>query len=178
MKKRLTALLCIFAIFSSLAFCGDSTDSEEDVTPTWVKDLRRGEIITLGSLPFVSIAVSLGYGAYLYNTGVMDSFPNPFSKTSAQFNSDQTKTVFKISLGVSVGIGITDYVINLVKRKNEEKSQYRFEEGTRPEIIPVTSEEIKAILLENSADIPEDEESETSEKGEETVKGDEAEESL
>lgn len=154
MKKKLIALFCIFVIFSSFSFCEDTSDINEDITPTWVKDLRRGEIITFGSLPFVTMGVSLGYGAYLYKTGVMDSFPNPFNKASAQFNSEQTKTVFKISLGISVGIGVTDFVINLIKRNSNKNKQYFYNEDSNPEIVPITSEEIKEILLENSSEIP------------------------
>ena len=52
---------------------------EQDEFPQWAKDLRRGEIISLGSIPFVGLWVVGSYGGYKYFSGEIDSFPNPFS---------------------------------------------------------------------------------------------------
>lgn len=147
--KRLVSILCIFALFSAFGFSEES-ESKEDLTPVWVKDLRRTEIVTFGSLPFVSIGVTIGYGAYLYNTGRVKSFPNIFDKTTINFDSNQVKEMFGISMGICAGIGLTDLLITVIKRNVDESRQLQMLQGNAPEVVPMTPEQAKEILLRNS----------------------------
>ena len=52
--------------------------------PQWAKDLRRAEIITLGSVPFVTMGVTFSYSLYRYFAHGMNSayIPNPFAQSS------------------------------------------------------------------------------------------------
>ena len=115
---------------------------EEDEFPLWAKDLRRAEIISLGSLPFVTIGVSLGYGAIHYFSGKTDTFPNPFNKSSNVFTSDQQLQIFGISVGVSCLIGLTDYIVSVTKRNKLEKKDEINKDEYKIIVTPVNDEEI------------------------------------
>jgi len=119
--------------------------------PQWAKDLRRTEIISFGSLPFVTLGVSIGYGGYLYYTGVLDSFPNPLKKSENSFDTDQQVTILQMSLAISLGIGITDSIINFIQRTSKNRRLRLIQESKEKlSIKPLTPEEAAEILKKNS----------------------------
>jgi hypothetical protein len=97
----------------------------KDEFPQWARDLRRTEIVTLGSLPFVALGVALGYSVIRYVDHDMDPdyAPNPFAKTVSGLSTDEQLDILFISLGVSALFGLTDLTINLIKRHNTNKQQ-------------------------------------------------------
>ena len=111
-----------------MTFAQNSQNSDEPVPynteeiPYWVEQARRTEIITLGSLPFVTIGVSLGYS--IYNCAVHDwdgsYFANPFTKGANATQQDQINIIVASSI-VAAGIGLTNLAINLVKHSKEKK---------------------------------------------------------
>ena len=111
-----------------MTFAQNSQNSDEPVPynteeiPYWVEQGRRTEIITLGSLPFVTIGVSLGYS--IYNCAVHDwdgsYFANPFTKGANASQQDQINIIVASSI-VAAGIGLTNLAINLVKHSKEKK---------------------------------------------------------
>ena len=80
--------------------------------------MRRTEIITLGSLPFTVLWVSLSYETYNYVTGVSSTFQNPFG--SNDYSESDIAKIVGISFGASVAIGLVDLIITLVKQKKEK----------------------------------------------------------
>lgn len=133
---------------------------EEEEFPQWAKDLRRTEIITIGSMPFVTTWVTVSYGLIgwkLIPEGDkyhLNDFPNPLDKSKNVFNEDQIKFVVATSALISVGLGITDYVINLIKRnnKNKKNTALQAEKGLKT-ITPLSPEEAGNLIRKNS--IPE-----------------------
>ena len=65
----------------------------EDEFPAFMYDLRRAEIITLGSMPFITLGTSLGYsfGKYAYHGFDANYFSNPFAKLKVD-NTNINKT--------------------------------------------------------------------------------------
>lgn len=129
MRKVIKCCFIIFFLFcfGTSAFCQTSNNSnttpvplEEDEIPQSLQDLRRFEIITLGSMPFVTLDAAIVYNGYKYAAGKTDRF-NPLA--TADYNPAEMKTIIITSLCVSTGIGITDYVIRLIKRKSTQKKQ-------------------------------------------------------
>lgn len=102
----------LLLIFSFPAFCEDSGKATYDDIdfPQWARDLRRTEIITLGSLPFVTIWTVFGYTYYEYG-----EFRNPLGGNDS-FTTEDQKTVAALSLGICAGLGIFDLVFTLVRR--------------------------------------------------------------
>lgn len=130
MRKNIKELLiCIifYNIFSQMSFPCFAQTAEpytKDEFPVFLKDLRRAEIVTLGSMPFITFSVSLGwsFGRYAYNGFDSNYFVNPFSKSStSNFTTDEQIGIILTSLGISVGIGLTDYVYHVIKRNQKTK---------------------------------------------------------
>lgn len=123
----------IFIIFIFSLFYGFFQPlSAEDTTPLpyeqkefpqGLKDLRRFEIITLGAMPFVTLDTTLVYSGYRYiQSGYNpDFYPNPFAAST--YTTDEQKKIILTSLGICVGIGLTDYVVQLIKRSKAKKRE-------------------------------------------------------
>lgn len=145
LSRRLLAILVSFVFLASMPLAAaEPTVTIEPYTkdefPGWLQDLRRAEIVSLGSLPFVTLGVTLGYSLYRYFSHNMDSnyFPNPFAKSSsaARLSTDEQLGILFTSLGLAAAVGITDFTISTIQRhqrKRVEAEQNR--EGI--EIIPL-----------------------------------------
>ncbi|WP_038073274.1 hypothetical protein [Treponema sp. C6A8] len=119
--KILTVLFCLG--LSANLFAEDHTPEpyHDNEFPQVLKDIRRFEIITLGALPFVTLQTTLGYSCYQYVNHDFSAayFPNPFAASS--YSQDEQIGILLTSLGICVGIGLTDLIIQLVKRSNAKK---------------------------------------------------------
>ncbi len=156
MKKKIFAFLTIiffsFNLYAQSSSSSSSTNPKEyseNEFPQWTKDLRRAEIITFGSLPFVTLGVSVAYGSYLYFTNQIDSFPNPLDKSTSSYTQDQQLKIVGISLGVSAVFGLTDFIVNLIK--NNKKTQEINLNEQQKNIIVVPINENEAILREENS---------------------------
>lgn len=124
MKKSLLLLLLI-SLFSQNLFADTSSTSttpkayDDDEFPQALLDLRRFEIITLGSMPFVMLDTTLAYSAYKYASGKSTSFN---FLNSSSYDKDETKKIILTSLGISASIGLTDFIVRLVKRSKAKKA--------------------------------------------------------
>ena len=124
MKKSLLLLLLI-SLFSQNLFADSSSTSttpkayDDDEFPQALLDLRRFEIITLGSMPFVMLDTTLAYSAYKYASGKSTSFN---FLNSSSYDKDETKKIILTSLGISASIGLTDFIVRLVKRSKAKKA--------------------------------------------------------
>lgn len=129
MKKRFCFVFFLVLIFTCAVYCEDVSpaDYTKDEFPQWALDVRRTEIITLGSLPFVTLATTLGYSFYRYYDHDFEGAyaPNPFAKTSdsANLDTDEQKLVIGSAALISLGIGLTDLCYNLMKRRSDLKKQ-------------------------------------------------------
>ena len=129
---RIFCFFCIFVFSSTFVFCQTAEDSE---TSRWMKDLRRTEIITFGSLPFVGLWTTVGYGLAVHGT-----FHNPLNKSTSRYTQDEQKQIFALSAAISLGLGLTDLVINLISRNLKQSRQERMEKTIM--VIPF-SQQIK-----------------------------------
>lgn len=154
-KVFLFLSLCVFSISTFPCFAEESTTAEpytSEEFPIWAKDLRRTEIISFGSLPFVTLGVTIGYGGYLYATGAIDSFPNPLNKSENSLDTDQQITVLEMSVAISLGLGLTDYIINLLQRSSKNRRLKKIQESKEKILVtPLTSEEAAELLRKNSS---------------------------
>ena len=172
MKKtvvRFISFLILFVNLAGMVFAADtyaktssstSDDTVEpepyhdDEFPQWAKDMRRTEIVTLGAVPFITIGISAGYGAYKYYKGEMNTFPNPFSKDDG-YSNKEIWGIVGTSLGVSAAIGITDLIISLVKRNNARKEQAAQDARRNMNIRKISPEEAHD-MLRNNAEVQEE----------------------
>ena len=127
MKKFLFAAILLF-LFCSATNCfaqSNQTNTspepyKDDEFAQPLKDLRRFEIITLGAMPFITLDSAIVYNGYKYVTHKADKF-NPLA--TADYSQKEMERIIVTSLCVSAGIGLSDYIINLVKRHSIKKRQ-------------------------------------------------------
>lgn len=140
MKKKLIASIICLSLFANLTpvFAADTKSTtpepyEEDEFPFWLKDLRRAEIITLGAMPFITLNTSLCYsfGNYAFHNFDSDYFVNPFAQGSdtSSYTSGEQAGILLTSLGICLGIGITDFIVHSVKRSNQKKKMRTQKKG-------------------------------------------------
>ena len=159
-NKRIFAAFIIFLFFAvENCFCQTNTSPEpysDDEFPQFMLDLRRFEIITLGSMPFITLNSSIVYNGYKFATGKSDTF-NPLA--TADYSQDEMENIIITSLCISAGIGLTDYIVNLVKRSRinrrlrQQDSNISIEEDPDAVKIPLPSKESSEVIeIESEAE--------------------------
>ena len=147
MKKLLCTALFVFLFFSAQncfaqKTSNTSTTTTKDTTPEpykddefsqALKDLRRFEVITLGAMPFITLDSAIAYNGYKYATGKVSKF-NPLA--TADYSQEERERIIVTSLCISTGIGLTDYIINIIKRHNIKKRQRMEDSNIKIEEIP------------------------------------------
>ena len=129
-RKGIALLVLVFFAFSVFADEKHTPEPyQDDEFPSWTIDLRRSEIVTLGSLPFVTLGATIGYSFFRYaaNGFNSDYLPNPLAKSSAaaNLNSDEQVGIFISSGVISLIIGIVDFIIaRIERRKADELTEY------------------------------------------------------
>ena len=173
MKSNFVKVLTVlfFFIFISMpVFCAEEKTPapyNKDELPQSIKDLRRFEIVSLGSLPFVTMDVSLGFSTIKTIQGVEGYTPTPFLSLSfkpsseglsssekwSEFAQSDCFKVIASSILISAGVGLTDYIINMVKRNSIRQKKLRSAEKNII-ITPISqdSEAIRIELPENQTD--------------------------
>lgn len=147
--RCIALMLCCSLMASFPLSAADPTVTIEPYTkdefPSWLHDMRRAEIVSLGSLPFVTLGVTLGYSLYRYFSHDMnpDYFPNPFAKSSsgARLTTDEQLGILFTSLGVAAVVGITDFTISSIQRHKQNKAYQELNRGA-VEIIPLDEETV------------------------------------
>jgi len=160
-KTILIFLLLLLSSFSLYSEEEDHTPKEYDKNefPQGLKDLRRFEIISLGSLPFVTLNTTLAYSTIRYAQHNFDSAYQPDIFTKSNLSQDEQKQIIVTSLCISVGIGLTDYIFQLIKR-NSKKNKLRQKTYDDISVIPL-SEDPEATQIPVPSDSEENQEKES-----------------
>ncbi len=141
---RCTAVLLFFLFSSTALFSqtsgavvlapGEAVPYGPAEFPQWQLDLRRGEIIAFGSLPFVTFLGSIGYDVYRYYSHDQQEgylpWPLKNKATAIPLSEDEQKNVLLTAVGISVGIALTDLVFRLIKRNQTVRHREREAAGT------------------------------------------------
>jgi hypothetical protein len=124
-KKSSVLFFVLFSLCSACIFGQSNQTKSTDPEPynqnefsQPLQDLRRFEIITLGSMPFVTMDTAIVFNGIKFATGKSQTF-NPLA--TADYSPQEMKTVILTSLCISAGIGITDFVIRVIKRNIKGK---------------------------------------------------------
>jgi hypothetical protein len=168
--RKIIFLICFLSVFSVQAFCSDDHTPEPintDEIPQGLKDFRRFEIISLGAMPFVMMDVSLGFSTYKTIIGETGYTPTPFLSLSfkpsseglsssekwAEFVESDCFKVIISSVIISGTIGLSDYIINLVKRNSiRRRNTLSAEKNIIINSIADDPTAIKLQLPKNTAD--------------------------
>lgn len=128
MKKKLISLILLGSICFSTLFAQEQDELvvpyKRDEFPPWTVDLRRAEIITVGSFPLSFMLTALVYD-FVQSASTGFDATIPFGSSRGQ---DDIRKLLIISGSVSLAIGLTDFIIHQVKRSRIEKEQEELDE--------------------------------------------------
>ena len=151
-KCAVLLLLCVIAFPCRAKESKDTTPAPytDDEFPQFMKDLRRAEIISFGALPFVTLTSTIVYSSARYAQHGFDSeyFPNPFAKASASngYSTAEQAGILLTSAGISVGIGLTDLLVSVIRRKAAKKKLERKEKA--PIVVTPIAEDKDAVRID------------------------------
>lgn len=128
MKNKLISLIILISLCSTLLIAQEQNDVvvpyKLEEFPQWSLDLRRAEIITVGSFPLSFMLTALAYDfVQMASTG----FDGSVSFGSSRDQDDIEKLLI-ISGSVALTVGLTDFIIHQVKRSRSEKEQEELDE--------------------------------------------------
>ena len=93
-------------------------DYNPEEFPQWVHDLRRYEIIAIGSYPITYFASSLIYDFSIYASHDF----NPAYSMGSQRDAGDIAIICGTAAGISLVIAAVDLIINSSQRKKAEKT--------------------------------------------------------
>ena len=152
MKKKLLSKILIFALLINTnlpAFCEDTNNHtpkpyEDKEFPQTLKDIRRFEIITIGALPFVTLDTTLVYSNYRYYRHDFEEAYKPDIFSAASYTQEEQKNIILTSVGICVGIGITDLVVQIIKRSiKKNKPQVNYDDIS---VVPIAEDEDASVI--------------------------------
>lgn len=149
MKKRLIAKILIVSLFLNFSLPLFSEDTspkayDDDEFPQTLKDIRRFEIITLGALPFVTLDTTLAYSTYRYAKNDFDDAYKPDIFSPSSFTQEEQKKIILTSVGICAGIGLTDLIVQIIKRSvKKKKRQINYDDIS---IIPIAEDQDASII--------------------------------
>jgi hypothetical protein len=125
-KQRFVAVLLIVTLCSTQLYSEDefAIPYKPDEFPQWTLDLRRAEIVTIGSFPLSFMFTALVYDLSLYAASGFD-YTETFGSNRSQ---DDIRNLLLISGGVSLAVGLSDFIIQKVKHSKIKKEKLLLDE--------------------------------------------------
>ncbi len=125
----LALLLSVTPIFAQQVVEADTEPQEygEDEFSPFLRNLRRGEIIMLGSFPLTLFLTLEVFDIYRFidNYGTPDSYKYVFwpyrSSEPAPYSSGEKMGILVTALSASLVIAVADYIIGTAKEKRSER---------------------------------------------------------
>lgn len=139
---------------SSTTSSKDSDEPEpydKEKIPLWLRDLRRFEIVSLGSVPFALLPTTVAYGAYLKSQGERGHVPGPLSQSS--FDEWQQVKLMGITVGVGLCIGTVDFAVNQIVRHSRNKRQKRINLKEQVIVIPFSENSSPETIIDEDTEI-------------------------
>lgn len=139
---------------SSTTSSKDSDEPEpydKEKNPLWLRDLRRFEIVSLGSVPFALLPTTVAYGAYLKSQGERGHVPGPLSQSS--FDEWQQVKLMGITVGVGLCIGTVDFAVNQIVRHSRNKRQKRINLKEQVIVIPFSENSSPETIIDEDTEI-------------------------
>lgn len=102
-----------------------------DEFPQWTLDLRRAEVITVGSFPLSFMLSALLYDATYFAIDSIESENTGDAQFGSHREQEDITRLLLISGGVSLSIGIADFIIHQVRRNRAEREEQELNEQRR-----------------------------------------------
>jgi len=116
--KPVSIIIFFLFSFSVFSFGGDNLPEyepyQENEFPQWAHDLRRGEVIFFGTIPFTFFISSFSYNFYIYasNNYDLEYAPALFgNKTPPVLSNAEKLQIIGVSVSISSFLAILDYIL-------------------------------------------------------------------
>lgn len=135
--KKIPALFLIFALCAAGLTAQTNTAVETETggnRPSWLRDLRRWEIVAFGSFPFTMFFSTIGVDLFRWNrANGMDwnnrqYAPWPIKTPGTAMTDREQRVTIGIAVGLSAAVAVADHLIVQARRRRERQ---------RAEAIPV-----------------------------------------
>lgn len=136
MAKKLIFLLLFTVVFSAALIAQETPPTPEPYThnefPEWMHDLRRGEVLAVGTFPYAYLITNIAYPWFVYAVTGLDEVYHPFNLNDDVYagldlkygtgtqefeNKIKKERILIATAVISIGVAIIDYVI----RKSDKK---------------------------------------------------------
>ena len=111
MVSRISVFVLLVVVLVAQPIAPQAADPEPyepDEFPRVARDLRRFEVITLGSVPLTLLFSSLGYR--IWRLGNEDELS---WRNSGVYSDEQRNRVLTIGLSLSLGVGLLDFMLGV-----------------------------------------------------------------
>ncbi|MBN1697413.1 MAG: hypothetical protein JW881_07855 [Spirochaetales bacterium] len=138
MKKK--RIICLAVLLLSVVVCysqesqGAGENKAETYAPyldeefpQWLKDVRRAEIILIGSIPFTMFLAIEAYDFYRFFSSDMNpvNYPWPLrSPLEADYTIEEKAIIVVTALSISLCIAVIDYLIVCSQRESKRKKAH------------------------------------------------------
>jgi hypothetical protein len=129
LMRKTVLFLCLVCLLPAGGITAQETSSSvpepytEEEFPLWAKDLRRFEVVLIGSLPFTFLYTSISYSLIRYAANGFDAAfapaLQPGGETVPMTRGEQIGT-FIAGIGVAVLVAVADQIIIHIKRNRAE----------------------------------------------------------
>jgi len=127
-------LLCPFNAFGqSDSEAADDTESQEpepysdEEFPPWLRKIRRGEVILIGSIPITMLVSNLSVQLYWYAAKDFEEAYSPSifgGNSQSAYTDDEKKMIlrntFITAISLSAAIALSDFIIGEILEKRDE----------------------------------------------------------
>ncbi len=111
-------IIIILILFTFIPLTGETLPDyepyEDNEFPDWALDLRRGEVIFFGTIPFTFFASNLSYDLFRYavNNFDPDLVPALFGNTTPPaLTKDEKLQIIMVSVSLSAFLAFLDYLL-------------------------------------------------------------------
>ena len=131
---------------------------EQKERPQWVKDLRRWEIVTFGSIPFAMFFTTFSVDMFRWSNNNWDTRFAPWPLKSAgavPMTSNEMEKTITIAAGVSITIGLADLLITQSKRRRDHRRAQALPVGSITITRTPWDEDSDEHDIDEESDLPE-----------------------
>lgn len=108
----MAAILTVAMLLSPLAVSAEEPEPyDPEEFPRFARDLRRFEIISLGTIPLTLLFTSFGYRIYRVSTEDISW------RDAGVFDADQRRRVLTIGLSLSAAVGVLDFILGRLEEE-------------------------------------------------------------
>ncbi len=131
MIKKAVFVFILFSILFPPLFAADSqtftpAPYKNDEFPQWLHDVRRAEVLLIGSFPLTLFVTNITYGLIRYGENEFDEAYAPSllgNQNPTPLTEEEKIGVVLTAVGISAAIALTDFIIGRIIEDQENEKE-------------------------------------------------------